>query len=214
MRLKNIPGAKERLSENSDICIVDPENVINLKELFNNDKPIHIEIGSGKGKFITGLACQNGDVNYIAIEKYHSVLIKILDKLEQNNLSNIRLMSLDASDILNVFETNSIDRIYLNFSDPWHKARHSKRRLTHSNFLSKYEKILKTGKEIHFKTDNRKLFEFSIKSLNEFGMSIVDISLDLHNDDLDFINITTEYEDKYSKKGPIYRLVARFKEGV
>ncbi len=211
MRLKNIPGAKERLDERTDLCIVDPETKINLVEIFKNDNPVHIEIGSGKGKFITGLAELNKDINYIAVEKYHSVLIKILDKLENSQLKNIKLMSLDASDILDVFDINSIDRIYLNFSDPWHKARHSKRRLTHSNFLEKYEQILKSGKEIHFKTDNRKLFEFSIESLNNYGLKISDLSLDLHKDELDFVNITTEYEDKYSDKGPIYRLVATFK---
>ncbi len=211
MRLKNIPGAKERLEEHTDLCIIDPETKIDLSEVFGNDKPVHIEIGSGKGKFITGLAELNSDINYIAIEKYHSVLIKILDKLESNPLVNIRLMSLDASNILEIFDADSIDRIYLNFSDPWHKARHSKRRLTHSNFLSKYEQILKSGKEIHFKTDNRKLFEFSIESLNDYGMKITNLNLDLHKDELDFINITTEYEDKYSSKGPIYRLVATFR---
>ncbi len=211
MRLKNIPGAKEKLEESTELCIVDPEKKINLRKLFDNDNPIHIEIGSGKGKFITGIAEINKDINYIAIEKYHSVLIKILEKLEDNSLTNIKLMSLDANNILEVFEENSIDRIYLNFSDPWHKARHSKRRLTHSNFLLKYEKILKFGKEIHFKTDNRKLFEFSIKSLNGYGMNISELSLDLHNDELDFVNVITEYEDKYSSKGPIYRLVGTFK---
>ncbi len=211
MRLKNVPGAKERLEGSTNLCIVDPEEKINLRGLFDNDNPIHIEIGSGKGKFITGLAELNKDINYIAIEKYHSVLIKILDKVEENPLSNIKLMSLDAANILDIFDEDSIDRIYLNFSDPWHKSRHSKRRLTHSNFLSRYEKILKPQKDIHFKTDNRKLFEFSIESLNEYGMIISDLSLDLHNDELDFVNITTEYEDKYSDKGPIYRLVATYK---
>ena len=202
MRLRNVKGASERIDA-SKYIIKDYEKYRgNYKSLFNNDNKICIEIGMGKGDFIKGMSMMYPNVNFIGIEKYDSVMVRAIEKLEDVDIQNLRLVKMDAEGIGNVF-AKEIDTIYLNFSDPWPKDRHEKRRLTSSNFLSKYDNLFKTTKHIIFKTDNRKLFEYSIKSLTDYGYRINNISLDLHKDVL--INVETEYEKKFSALGcPIY----------
>ena len=180
-------------------------------ELFNNNNPIYIEIGMGKGQFLTELATRNPNINYIGIEKFSSVLLRASEKLELLELTNVRIINFDAANLMNIFDSGEVDRIYLNFSDPWPKNAHAKRRLTSNRFLPIYESILTKDGEIHFKTDNRLLFEFSLESLNEYGLKLSNISLDLHNSDYPD-NIVTEYEEKFSKFGPIYRLEAKFRK--
>ena len=178
--------------------------------MFNNDNPIHIEIGCGKGKFISELAAVNPDVNYIAIEKFDSVLLRALEKVEEMELPNLKLTIIDAASLCDYFDDKEINRIYINFSDPWPKSAHRKRRLTYKTFLDSYDRVLVDDGEVFQKTDNRKLFEFSLESFNENNWLISNISLDLHKDPETF-NITTEFEEKWSVLGPIYRLEARKK---
>ena len=215
MRLRNIKNAKERLMvDNNRFYINEPLNYKGKwNQLFNNSNPIHIEIGCGKGQFISTLAKLNPDINYIAIEKYDSVLLRCLEKVIDSDLNNLKLITFDASELRDLFSDKEVSRIYLNFSDPWPKSHHAKRRLTSSIFLNIYKYILKEDGEIFFKTDNRKLFEFSLESFNENNYKLSNISLDLHNDLEKYKdNITTEFEDKWSKLGPIYRLEARLKD--
>ena len=202
MRLRNVKGASERI-DNSSYIIKDYKNYKGkYKSLFNNDNPICIEIGMGKGSFIIGMARNFPDMNFIGIEKYDSVMVRAIEKLEDVSIPNLRLIKMDAEYICDVFD-KEITRIYLNFSDPWPKDRHVKRRLTSPNFLSKYDNLFIDNKNIVFKTDNRRLFEYSVKSLTEYGYRINNISLDLHKDNI--FNIETEYEIKFSKMGyPIY----------
>lgn len=218
MRLRNIPGAREAV-EGSEICVCEPEvKGMNWEALFGNEAPIHIEIGMGKGRFITGLAQKNPEINYIGIERYESVMIRALQKLEelpagegQVAIPNLRLACCDANDILEIFSEGQVDRIYLNFSDPWPKERHAKRRLTSDGFLEKYKKILSPDGRIEFKTDNRGLFDFSVETINASPLfNISQITYDLHNDSvMNEGNIMTEYEEKFSSKGnPIYKLIA------
>ena len=199
MRLRNIKGAGEIL-EKSKYIILTPENYKGKwNTLFNNDNPIHIEIGMGKGNFIIGMAKNNPNINFIGIEMYDSVIVKAVQKLEEENLENLKLIRMDARLIDEVFD-KEIDLIYLNFSDPWPKKRTAKRRLTHERFLNTYENIFKGAKTIHMKTDNVPLFEFSLESLSEFGYKLKNISLDLHNSDFEG-NVMTEYEAKFKEKG-------------
>lgn len=208
MRLKKVPGALERI-EASDYVIKDGKEYFGKYEtLFEKKQPIHIEIGMGKGKFITEMAQLHPEINYIGIEKFDSVLIRALEKQEEMELSNLKLMRLDAEMIDEVFN-HEIDRIYLNFSDPWPKKRHAKRRLTSKEFLKAYDSIFKTTKEIIMKTDNRKLFEYSIMSFTNYGYQIEEISLNLYDDDIKE-NVATEYETKFHNLGyPIYRIVVK-----
>ncbi len=210
MRLRKVKNAKERLMD-GNYFIEDPISFKGKwKEVFGNDNPIHIEIGCGKGQFISTLSKNNPDINYIAIEKYDSVLLRALEKVSDDNIPNLKLCIIDANTINEYFSKGELDRIYLNFSDPWPKKHHAKRRLTSPLFLAQYREILNKDGEIHFKTDNRGLFEYSLESLNENNYEIHNISLDLHKDLEKYpFNITTEFEDKWSKLGPIYRLEAK-----
>ncbi len=215
MRLRKVKNAKERLAvDNNKYFISEPEqNKGKWNEIFGNNNPIHIEIGCGKGQFISTLAKQNPDINFIAIEKFDSVLLRCLEKVIDMDLNNLKLCVMDAQMISNYFKNDEVKRIYLNFSDPWPKKHHAKRRLTSPIFLEQYKMILDKKGEIFFKTDNRGLFEYSLESISNNGYSISNISLDLHKDTEKYPdNITTEFEDKWSKLGPIYRLEARFKE--
>lgn len=179
-------------------------------ELFGNNNPIHLEIGTGKGQFITTLAEQNPNVNYIAMEKIDIILTFCADKIFEKNLENIKIINGDANHLDTMFTKGELERIYLNFSDPWYKKRYAKRRLTHKNFLEKYINILGPRGEIHFKTDNRDLFEFSLNEMLEFGLKLRNISLNLHKDaEVSKCIVTTEYEDKFKSNGmEIYRLEA------
>ena len=211
MRLRNIPNANIKLAQNERDFVANPSDFKGRwHDLFKNNNPIHIEIGMGKGHFLTQLALQNPDINYIGIEKFSSVLLRASEKLETIELNNVKIINIDALMLNEYFDTNEVARINLNFSDPWPKNAHAKRRLTSNRFLPLYENILAKDGEIHFKTDNRLLFEFSLESLNNYGMILSNISLDLHNSDFPN-NVMTEYEEKFSKFGPIYRLEARFK---
>lgn len=204
MRLRHVKGSEEKIV-NSIYVIKNPSEYRgNLKELFGNDNPIHVEIGMGKGKFIIEKAMENPHINFIGIEKYDSVLVHAVNKLNDLNVPNLKLIRGDASKIDEYF-SREIDVIYLNFSDPWPKSRHEKRRLTHENFLRKYDLIFKNNPQIILKTDNRKFFEYSVMSFVSYGYKINNISLDLHKDDIE--NVQTEYEIKFSNLGfPIYMI--------
>lgn len=204
MRLKHIKGAEEMV-HSCEYVIQEPENYKrNFKTLFNNENPIHIEIGMGKGNFILNMAKKYPNINFIGIEKYDSVLVKAISKLKEERLENVLFIRMDATHIDTIFE-KEVDTIYLNFSDPWPKARHEKRRLTSVNFLKKYDLLFKEKSTVIMKTDNRHLFEFSIISLTEYGYHIDEISLDLHKENIE--NVETEYERKFASLGyPIYRI--------
>ena len=214
MRLRQVNNARERLMvDNNKYFINEPELYKGKwNELFGNNNPLHIEIGCGKGQFMSTLAKLNPDINYIAIEKFDSVLLRCLEKIINDDIPNIKIAVLDAAVLGTYFADDEVDRIYLNFSDPWPKSHHAKRRLTSPLFLDLYKHVLKDEGEIHFKTDNRGLFEYSLESFNNNGFKLSHISLDLHKDTEKYPdNITTEFEDKWSKLGPIYRLEAKVK---
>lgn len=210
MRLRNITGSREVIAEN-DYVIHEPNECKGKwkKEVFGNDNPLHIEIGMGKGKFIMSLAKLNPDINYIGIEKYSSVLLRALQKMEIEPLDNVVFIRMDAEDICDVFEDGEVDRIYLNFSDPWPKDRHAKRRLPSRQFLARYDKILSPDGQIEFKTDNRELFDFALEELPFTNWELRAKTYDLHNDEaLNEGNIMTEYEEKFSSKGnPICKYI-------
>lgn len=213
MRLKHKPWAAEYIAQHPDVILPNPEDYKGKwHEVFGNNNPVHIEVGTGKGQFVLGMAQQNPDINYIGIELFDSVIVCALEKIEAaNKPSNLRLLKVNGEDLEKFFAKNDVDRVYLNFSDPWPKVRHAKRRLTHEKFLKLYENVLVDNGEIHFKTDNRSLFEYSLVSMNAYGMALNYVSLDLHVN-MPEDNIMTEYEEKFSKKGqPIYRLECQFK---
>lgn len=206
MRLRNVKGAKDVIN-NSKYVINDFYNYKGcFSSLFSNNNDIHIEIGMGKGDFIINMALLNPDINFIGIEKFDSVLVRAIQKLENLELNNLKIIRLDALEIDNVFD-KEISKIYLNFSDPWPKERHKNRRLTSSIFLNKYDLIFKNKKSIVMKTDNRKLFEYSIKSFVLNNYKIDELSLDLYKDDIS-LNVQTEYEKKFVSKGNIIYMVS------
>ncbi|WMJ85386.1 tRNA (guanosine(46)-N7)-methyltransferase TrmB [Anaerocolumna sp. MB42-C2] len=209
MRLRNVTGSREVIAAN-EYVVHDPENLKGKwNEFFENDNPIHIEIGMGKGKFLVQLALLNPDINYIGIEKYSSVLIRAVEKRKESELKNLWLIRFDAEYINDIFDKNEIERIYLNFSDPWPKDRHAKRRLTSKEFLAKYDKFLKPDGEVIFKTDNRILFDFSLEQVETAGWKLRNFTYDLHHSEYAEGNVKTEYEEKFSSMGnPIHRLEA------
>ena len=211
MRLRNVPGSREAIADN-DMAINEPTELKGKwKEEFGNDNPIRIEIGRGKGKFITTLAMENPDINYIGIEKYSSVLIRAIERCEEIEVPNLRFIRMEAEYICDVFEKGEVDRIYLNFSDPWPKDRHAKRRLTSKQFFERYDVILKKDGIVEFKTDNDLLFQFSLEQVPEAGWELIEQTWDLHNDErLMQGNVMTEYESKFSQMGnPIHKLIAK-----
>ena len=196
MRQRNVKNKKEIIN-NSKYIILNPNDYCGKwKSLFNNSNPIYIEIGMGKGDFILENAIRYHNINFIGIEKYDSIMALAIKKIESNDLSNLKLVRMDALNINDVFN-KEIDKIYLNFSDPWPKDRHAKRRLTSCVFLEKYDKVFKNKRVIEMKTDNRGLFEYSLVSFNENGYKIIEISLDLHQSNYEN-NIMTEYERKFA----------------
>ena len=213
MRTRFKPWAADLMEAHPEILIPNPEQQKGKwHEVFGNNNPLHIEAGTGKGRFIIGMAKQNPSINYIGIELFDSVIVSALETIleEEGGIPNLRLLRVNAKDLTEFFEKGEVDRLYLNFSDPWPKKRHAKRRLTHDTFLKLYESVLPENGEIHFKTDNRGLFEYSLTSVSEYGMLLKYVSLDLHAGDPEW-NIMTEYEEKFSKKGqPIYRLEAQY----
>ncbi|WP_062109685.1 tRNA (guanosine(46)-N7)-methyltransferase TrmB [Bacillus niameyensis] len=211
MRVRHKPWARERIEQHPQYVIPNPESYIGKwNNLFENDNPIHIEVGTGKGRFITEMARVHPNINYIGIELAESVIVSALDKLIEADLPNVKLLNTNGEDLRNFFAKNDVQRVYLNFSDPWPKNRHEKRRLTYKTFLKIYEDILIDGGEIHFKTDNRGLFEYSLVSFSEYGMLLKGVWLDLHKSEFEG-NIMTEYEEKFSAKGqPIYRCEVKY----
>lgn len=214
MRLRNIRGSQERILENPYTIQTDGTNGEDYKglwreKIFRNGNPVHIEIGMGKGQFITRLAKENPGINFIGIEKYSSVLVRALDKRETLETDNLIFLRMDAENLVSYFAPGEIDKIYLNFSDPWPKDRHAKRRLTSTNFLTLYDKILKKDGYLQFKTDNRPLFDFSLEQLKESGWIQDEVSYDLHRNGPAPNNIMTEYEEKFYQLGnPICRFTA------
>ena len=218
MRLRNVKGARERIQASDFTLNEDSETLLyehkgKWNEIFSNDNPIHIEIGMGKGQFITELARRNPNINYIGIEKFSSVLIRAIERLENapdyDSLTNLFFIRMDAENIEKVFEKNEIKRIYLNFSDPWPKERHAKRRLTSTRFLARYHGVLVPDGRIMFKTDNRELFDFSLEQIEEAGWTLDQVTFDLHHSEYQEGNIMTEYETRFSAQGkPICRLEA------
>ena len=215
MRLRNIPGAKEVI-ENSPYVVHEPQKQKGQwSHVFENDHPIHIEVGMGKGRFLMDMAKIHPEVNYVGIEMYDSVLLRALQKREEyeqneGTLTNLYFMCVDARLLPEIFEKGEVEKIYLNFSDPWPKARHAKRRLTSRQFLERYDQILIPEGSVEFKTDNRELFEFSLKEVKEAGWTLETSTFDLHHDEeLMKGNVMTEYEEKFSSMGnPIHKLIA------
>jgi tRNA (guanine-N7-)-methyltransferase len=213
MRLRNIPGADDVIMRHPIAIKQEKEFKGKWNQVFGNDHPIHIEIGMGKGQFLLTLAKQNPNINYVGIERYSSVLLRALEKFDTEEfveLTNVRFICMDAMEIGEVFEKEEVAKIYLNFSDPWPKARHARRRLTSTQFLAQYEKVLAAEGVVEFKTDNRPLFEFSLEQVEESGWKVVAHTFDLHHhEEMNQGNVMTEYEEKFSSMGnPIHKLIA------
>lgn len=209
MRLRNITGSRENIAESQYVVHEPATQKGKWSEIFENDHPIHIEIGMGKGQFIHGMAKAHPDINYVGIEKYSSVLLRAIQKMEVEELPNLCFIRMDAEEITDVFAPGEVDQIYLNFSDPWPKDRHAKRRLPSRQFLARYDQILKKDGKLEFKTDNRGLFDFAVEELEPAGWRADVISYDLHSDAKLMVgNIMTEYEEKFSSQGnPIYKYI-------
>lgn len=212
MRLRNIPGAREAIAASHYVVHEDVmrEKRGNWNEVFGNDHPLHIEVGMGKGRFITELAMRDPEINYVGIEKYSSVLLRALEKRElQPELVNLMFLRMDAEDLPEVFGEGEVSRIYLNFSDPWPKDRHAKRRLPSKEFLARYDRILTPEGRVEFKTDNRALFEFALEQRELAGWRLDGCTFDLHHDEKMMQgNIMTEYEERFSSQGnPICKMV-------
>ncbi len=210
MRVRNVPNAAEKVAESS--CYI--SNPVEMKgkwhQYFGGVNQIHIEIGSGKGQFITALAAQHPDIAFIAIERYISVLTKLVKKIPEEGLTNLTVVHLDAKHLLDCFEPGEIDRIYLNFSDPWPKSKHENRRLTYQSFLDMYKVVLSSHGFIEMKTDNVGLFDYSLYSFENAGWKLQDVTRDLHQSEWNDGNIMTEYEEKFSSLGhPIHKLIAK-----
>lgn len=212
MRLRHKPYAQDKLLEYKQYVVEKPEESRGKwTERFEKAQPLHIEIGCGKGRFIIEMAKRYPEINFIGIELQTSVIVSALEKQIDEQLPNLQLMQVNAKDLRDYFEPGEVDRIYLTFSDPWPKNRHEKRRLTYKSFLSVYETILNDKGELHFKTDNQKLFEYSLTSFSKYDAVLEKVYLDLHKSDVED-NVMTEYEEKFSKKGNrIYKAVVMFK---
>lgn len=214
MRMRYKPWAEDYLKSHPELVDMDGSHARHISDWFDKNQEIYIEIGSGMGQFITTLAGQNPDINFISLEREKSVVVNIVDKVKELGLTNIKLICNDALELNEYFKDGEIDRIYLNFSDPWPKKRHTKRRLTYHTFLALYKQVLKEDGELHFKTDNRGLFAYSLESMSQFGMYFTKLNLNLHQED-DEDNIETEYERKFSDKGSrIYRMEAKFHKNL
>ena len=213
MRLRNIPGADEVI-RNCDWVIKEPaDKKGKWNTVFRNENPIHIEVGMGKGQFITEMAKRNPQINYIGIERYTSVLLRAVQKREQlpteEALPNLLYLCIDASELPEIFAKDEVAKIYLNFSDPWPKDRHAKRRLTSPQFMAVYDQILCPEGKVEFKTDNRGLFDYSLEAIPEAGWEIEMHTFDLHHSEYAEGNVMTEYETKFSGEGkPICKLIA------
>ena len=212
MRLRNIPGSREIIA-GSRLVVQEPEKYRGKwNKVFQNGHPVHIEVGMGKGRFLMDMASLCPEINYIGIEMYSSVLLRAVQRAEEAaEAGNFRFLRMDARELPEVFALGEVGKIYLNFSDPWPKDRHAKRRLTSSEFLERYEKILQPDGTVEFKTDNRELFDFSLEEIRKKGWALLACTYDLHGDPvLNAGNVMTEYEEKFSAQGnPICKLTAR-----
>lgn len=213
MRVRRVPGAYEALLKHDRYFVADADtHKGGWHKVFGNENPIHAEFGGGKGRFIIAMAEKYPNINFIMVDAVPEVALKAVERAEKHLLPNLRIIQIDLRFALNYFEVGELDQIYLNFSDPWPKKRHYKRRLTYRDFMSIYKKILKEDGWIHFKTDNRGLFEFSLNEFAALDLKMRHISLDLHKNH-EFENIMTEYEQKFSSLGhPIYRVEVTFKK--
>ena len=203
MRLRNVKGAREKISASVSVIDNPRDYKGKWRDLFGNNNPIYIEIGMGKGKFIIDNAIKNPNINYIGIEKFSSVLVRAIERKEanENDLSNLVFLRFDAEYIEEVFEKEEVDRIYLNFSDPWPKDRHAKRRLTSKEYFKRYDNILSKEGKVIFKTDNRDLFDFSLEQIEIAGWRLINKTNDLHNSEYAVENIMTEYEERFVNEG-------------
>ena len=215
MRLRNIPGAKETIENSRFVVHQVQEKRGDWKKVFGNENPVHIEVGMGKGRFLMEMAALNPEINYVGIEMYDSVLLRAVQKMEEKAAEgtapdNLRFIRMDARELPLVFGKNEVGRIYLNFSDPWPKARHARRRLTSVDYLKRYASVLSEHGQIEFKTDNEALFDFSLESAEEAGWTLLGCTRNLHQDPvMNEGNIMTEYEEKFSAKGnPIFKMIA------
>lgn len=215
MRLRNIPGAKETIEVSRFVVHEPQEKKGKWQEIFQNENPVHIEVGMGKGRFLMDLAALHPQINYVGIEMYDSVLLRAIQKMEEKEQEgtiprNLRFLRMDARELPLVFAPGEVGKIYLNFSDPWPKERHAKRRLTSRQFLERYDQILAKDGTVEFKTDNRGLFEFSLEEVREAGWTLDAHTFDLHHDPrMSRGNVMTEYEEKFSSMGnPIHKLIA------
>ncbi|MDY0397012.1 tRNA (guanosine(46)-N7)-methyltransferase TrmB [Virgibacillus halophilus] len=211
MRQRHKPWADDFIQEHKDIFITNAaDSKLDWTAVFGNSNPVHLEIGTGKGQFITGMARQYPHVNFVGIELAKSIIVSAGQKVIEAEQANVRLVLGDAAGISRLFDKDEVAAIYLNFSDPWPKNRHEKRRLTYHAFLEQYENILSGGGELVLKTDNSGLFAYSLVSFSQYGMTLKNVSLDLHAEN-DLTNVPTEYEQKFAAKGqPIYRCKAVF----
>ncbi|GEK28550.1 tRNA (guanosine(46)-N7)-methyltransferase TrmB [Furfurilactobacillus siliginis] len=218
MRVRNKPWADTLIADNEKAIVLEPAQYRgHWQDRFASQQPLHVEVGTGKGQFLIGMAKAHPELNFVGIELQKSVLAAALKTSLPEELTNLQWVLADGQGIENFFEPREVAKLYLNFSDPWPKTRHEKRRLTSKTFLASYSAVLGNGGNIQFKTDNRHLFEYSIMSMAAFGLDLRELSLDLHTDvaasEGQLENIETEYEQKFAAKGqPIYRLVARIPE--
>jgi len=216
MRLRNIAGSREVIADSPYVIQEEAQKDCAgaWKEIFGNERPIHIEIGMGKGRFIHTIAREHPKINYVGIEKYSSVLLRAIQKMKEDELPNLKFLRMDAEYVAEVFGPGEVDRIYLNFSDPWPKDRHAKRRLPSREFLARYARILKEGGWLEFKTDNRELFDFALEELAPAGWEQLEVTYNLHGDErLMQGNVMTEYEEKFSGMGnPICKYIIRPKK--
>lgn len=211
MRLRNITGSRELIADSPFVAHRPEEQKGHWCQLFQNSNPVYLEIGMGKGQFLVECARQNPDINYLGIEKYSSVLLRAVEKQQEEQLPNLYFIRFDAEYITGIFEKGEISRIYLNFSDPWPKDRHAKRRLTSRQFLERYDAILAKNGQVEFKTDNRALFEFSLNEVQESAWILCEHTFDLHHDtSMNAGNIMTEYEERFSSMGnPIHKMIIK-----
>ena len=211
MRLRNKAWAQDKLEAHPEYVPQEAEQFRGKWQTrFEKVQPLHIEVGSGKGRFIVEMAKAHPEINYISIEIQTSVIVSVLELQLEAQLPNLQILHADGRNLNQYFEPGEVSRVYLNFSDPWPKKRHEKRRLTSADFIKQYEEILVADGEIHFKTDNQGLFEYTLYSFSQYGVKLKQVWLDLHHSDFEG-NIMTEYEEKFSSKGNrIYRLEAYF----
>lgn len=212
MRLRYVENAHELIEEHARLLSKPEQYKGKWQSLFNEEAPLYVEFGAGKGSFIIGTAEKLPEANFLAFERNAKVVYKSIVKLEEVKHDNFYIVCADVTNLRDIFADHSVDRIYLNFSDPWPKDRHAKRRLTHRGFLEKYKEILKTGGEIHFKTDNDDLFAFSVEEFRDNGWDLLVVTTDLHNSEFVAGNVMTEYEEKFSSRGKnINKLIAKYK---